>query len=165
MTSGYDLFYNWFDILKAKGNDILGYVIMPNHLHSLIYYKNIAQSLNTMIGNGKRFIGYELVKRLFLSQDHNLLKQMQLAVNNKDSQRGKKHQIWQPSFEAKECRTEKFILQKLNYIHNNPCTPRWQLAEKPYQYPHSSAAFYNGNKKGYPIIDYEDVLSEVYSSE
>ena len=32
--------------------------------------------------------------------------------------------------------------EKLNYIHNNPCTPRWRLAEKPEGYKHSSASNY-----------------------
>ncbi|MBK7253355.1 MAG: hypothetical protein IPI04_05385 [Ignavibacteria bacterium] len=27
-------------------------------------------------------------------------------------------------------------------IHNNPCTPRWRLAEKPEDYKHSSASNY-----------------------
>jgi len=32
--------------------------------------------------------------------------------------------------------------EKFNYIHNNPCTPRWRLAEKPEDNKHSSASNY-----------------------
>jgi len=41
-------------------------------------------------------------------------------VQSNDKKNGKKHEVWKDSFDVKECRTEKFILQKLTYIHNNP---------------------------------------------
>jgi len=63
-TNGYDLVYNWFDHLKTKGHFINGYVIMPNHLHALIAFRNTSQSINTIVGNGKRFMAYEIIKRL-----------------------------------------------------------------------------------------------------
>ena len=66
------------------------------------------------------------------------------------------HEVGQGKFDIKECRTEKFILQKLNYIHNNPCTQRWKLAEKPYEYLHSLARFYDGDNR---VKDYLDVLA------
>ena len=164
-TNGYDLVYKWFDILQHNGNAVLGYVIMPNHVHLLLYYKNTAQSLNTIVGNGKRFIGYDLVKRLTEQNEVNVLRDMQLAVNAKDRQRNKKHQVWQGTFEVKQCRTEKFILQKLNYIHNNPCSGKWKLSDKPVDYKYSSASFYSGDKNSYRIKDYLDVLAEVTYNE
>ena len=39
--------------MKKGGNNVLGFVIMPNHVHLLIHYTNTGQSLNTTIGNGK----------------------------------------------------------------------------------------------------------------
>ena len=50
--------------------------------------------------------------------------------------------------DAKPCRTEKFIVQKLNYMHNNPCPRKWRLCVKPWQYAQSSARFYDGGKQG-----------------
>jgi REP element-mobilizing transposase RayT len=161
MTNGYDLVYNFFDVMKENGSDVLGYVIMPNHVHLLLHYINTKQSLNTIIGNGKRFIGYDIVKRLEEKGEVILLNQMKEAVTANDRQRNKKHELWQGSFDVKECRTEKFILQKLIYIHNNPCTERWQLAEKPVDFPHSSARFYDGDGSGYKVKDYLDVLAEL----
>jgi len=52
--------YNWFDHLKGKGHFISGYVIMPNHIHTLIAFRNTGQAINTIVGNGKRFIAYEI---------------------------------------------------------------------------------------------------------
>ena len=112
LTNSYDLVYNFFDVLKENDNSVLGFVIMPNHVHFLVHYTNTKQSLNTIIGNGKRFIGYDIVKRLEESDKVDLLNQMKQAVINKDRRRNKMHQIWQGTFDVKECRTEKFILQK-----------------------------------------------------
>jgi REP element-mobilizing transposase RayT len=161
LTNGYDLVYNFFDVMQENGNSVLGFVIMPNHIHVLVHYTNTKQSLNTIIGNGKRFIGYDIVKRLEESDKLDLLNQMKEAVIDKDRRRNKKHELWQGTFDVKECRTEKFILQKLNYIHNNPCAERWKLANKPYEYLHSSARFYDGDKNGYRVKDYLDVLAEL----
>jgi REP element-mobilizing transposase RayT len=130
ITKGYDLVYNFFDVLKANGNEVLGYVIMPNHVHFMVHYTNTKQSLNTNIGNGKRFIGYAIVKRLEEKGEIVLLNQMKEAVTAKDRQRNKIHELWKGTFDIKQCRIEKFILQKLNYIHNNPCSGKWNLCCK-----------------------------------
>ena len=90
---------------------------MPNHVHLLLFFKGDAPSLNTLIGNVKRFIGYEIIKRLQAQNDKKTLCLLSTAVIEAERKRGKLHQLWQGSFDAKECRTEKFILQKLNYMH------------------------------------------------
>jgi REP element-mobilizing transposase RayT len=65
ITQSYDLVYNWFDILVKNGNKIYAYVIMPNHVHVIIAFKNTEnKSIDTIVGNGKRFMAYEIVKRL-----------------------------------------------------------------------------------------------------
>jgi hypothetical protein len=51
-------------------------------------------------------------------------------------------------------------LQKLNYIHNNPVSGKWQLAETFLEYEHSSVCFY---EKGLPhpkieITHYMDLM-------
>jgi len=63
-VAGYDLLYGWFDHLKKKGHFINGYVIMPNHVHALISFINTKQSINTIVGNGKRFMAYKMIERL-----------------------------------------------------------------------------------------------------
>lgn len=45
-----------------------------------------------------------------------------------------------------------FFLQKLSYIHSNPCSGFWKLAESPVEYNHSSARFYfTGEQRGHFI--------------
>ena len=62
-TNSYDLVYSWFDYLKKQNHRIAGYVIMPNHLHALIDFSATAKKINTIIGDGKRFMAYRIVKR------------------------------------------------------------------------------------------------------
>ena len=90
ITNGYDAVYKWFDYLKEKGHYIVGYVIMPNHLHALIAFSKTDQSINTIIGNGKRFMAYELVKRLKEMNKEDILDQLSGWVNKTDRLRNKK---------------------------------------------------------------------------
>lgn len=159
LVNGYDLVYRWFDVISAKGHAVNGFVIMPNHLHLLLYYAHYSQPLNTVVGNGKRFIAYDIIKRLEDQNEKKLLLRLQDAVEPRDKKKGKKHEVWENSFDAKQCRTESFVLQKLNYIHNNPCAGKWKLVDKPAQYWHSSASFYaNGKVNGYTVKDYREFL-------
>jgi len=63
-TESYELVHKWFDVLSEKRHTIVGYVLMPNHIHLLLYYSGEKQMLNTLIGNGKRFMAYGVVQRL-----------------------------------------------------------------------------------------------------
>lgn len=158
-TNSYDAIYNWFNILKKRNHEVLAYVIMPNHLHLLIYYSGGSRSLNFEIGEAKRFLAYEIIKRLEKLQEFTLLKELSSAVQPKDKSRGKLHEVWEDSFDCKECRTEKFIMQKLQYIHNNPCNEKWKLADDPLHYLHSSASFYiSGEKGSYSVTDCREIL-------
>jgi REP element-mobilizing transposase RayT len=162
-TNCYDIIYRSFDVWKKKGHAILGYVIMPNHLHLLLHYSGGQRSLNVEIGEAKRFIAYEIVKRLMVAGEKNLLNQLQSAVQPKDRSRGKKHEVWESSFDCKECRTEKFVFQKLQYIHHNPCSGKWKLVRCPLDYPYSSISFYISGKQGiYPVTDYRQYLMKQY---
>lgn len=154
-TNSYDLIYNWFDHLKSKGHYITGFVIMPNHVHALIAFRNTDQSINTIVGNGKRFIAYEIINRLKDQQEDKLLHHLHLSVDAKDLERNKKHEVWEDSFDWKECRTNQFMQQKLDYMHENPCKGKWNLATAPVDYEHSSARFYiTGNHASFPVMNY-----------
>ena len=69
---------------------------MPNHLHLLIFV-NENESINKLLANGKRFLAYEIVKRLELQKQHEILAQLQLAVTVKEKQRQKKHRVFEVS--------------------------------------------------------------------
>jgi len=161
LTNSYDLAYKWFDYLKEQGHFICGYVIMPNHLHVLLGLRQTNKSINTLVSNGKRFMAYELVKRLQAGAHGTVLQQLAEAVSPSDARRGKYHQVFEPSFDAKECRHDRFVEQKLQYKHNYPCSGKWNLAPDPIGYLHSSAQFYITGKQGiYDVMSYK-ALEEI----
>jgi hypothetical protein len=49
LTNGHDLVYKWFHYLESKGHLVTGYVIMPNHIHVLIYFSKTDKSINKII--------------------------------------------------------------------------------------------------------------------
>jgi REP element-mobilizing transposase RayT len=158
LAQGYYAVYDFFAALQNQQHIVLAYVIMPNHLHFLLHYSG-GKSLNTVIGNGKRFMAYEIVHVLKQAGELALLEKLERAVKYKDRRRGKKHEIWIDSFDVKECRTEKFILQKLIYIHENPVRGKWKLCTSSLDYLHSSAPFYfNGRQQLFPVRDYRDYI-------
>lgn len=158
-SSGYDAVYKWFEYLKKNGHYICGYVIMPNHLHVLVTFRNTqGQSINSIVGNGKRFMAYDLVKRLKYLRKEELLKMLGSFVDKKEKLNGKLHEVFEPSFDWKECMTEKFVEQKLNYIHENPCRGKWNLVEHPEDYVHSSAGYYLTGRQGlWRITSYMEI--------
>jgi hypothetical protein len=172
ITSSYDMVYKWFDVLKSQGHFITGYapiaIGVPNHVHATIAFRKTNKSINKIIGDGKRFVGYEIIKRLKENGQHNILQLLENAVNKSDKKRGKLYEVWEDSFDWKECISNTFIMQKLDYMHMNPCTGRWMLAANPFEYEHSSAGFYISGEPGkYAVLNFgelEDInLSVSYS--
>ncbi len=158
-TNSYDTVYKWFDHLYEKDARINGYVIMPNHLHALLYFSIMPKSLNTVIGNAKRFIAYEVIKRLEASNENELLDILHAGVSKQERKKGQIHKVFEDSFDAKECYTKEFIYQKLDYIHHNPVRGKWQLVNDFTEYEHSSASFYEKGIKRYEkIIHINEVL-------
>ena len=162
-TNSYDLVYNWFDYLKKQNHRIAGYVIMPNHIHMLIDFATSAKKINTIIGDGKRFMAYEIINRLEKAGETGILQQLEKAVSSKDKINGKKHEVWKESFYWKYFETARFIYQKLIYIHNNPCAGKWKLVEDIMKYEHSSARYYiAGKHAGYEVVDVEQIMQKKY---
>ena len=158
ITKSYDLVYKWFDYLKDQGHYLTGYQIMPNHVHAIIAFSNSRKDINKIIGNGKRFIAYGIIERLEQNKQQDVLIKLQQGVNYSDLRRGKKHEVWEDSFDWKECRSRKMIIQKLDYMHNNPCTGKWHLVESPVEYLHSSAKFYITGEQGvYQVTHYMEL--------
>lgn len=203
LTNSYDLVYNWFKYLKQKDEaDILSYVIMPNHFHAIIHLRNEEGNLNKLVANGKRFMAYEIIKRLEIQSEkvsagvssrflqrgstsgypasalkvplkrtvtagspsrdpayaQRILKRLAQGVTKTDKKKGQKHRVFEPSFDAKYVQSDKFILQKLNYIHHNPVKGKWNLVDDFTDYEHSSASFYElGVVKHFKPRDYREI--------
>src|ERR1700709_765236 len=73
-TRSYDLVYDWLKLIDNKYQiKTLAFVVMPNHVHLLLYLTDKEVNLNTIVANAKRFMAYAVVKRLKEDKEHSLL--------------------------------------------------------------------------------------------
>src|SRR5262249_11543791 len=85
-----------------------------------------------------------------------ILNELNASLNNTERKEQKLHKVFETSFDWKECRTEKFIEQKLNYTHWNPC--KANLVKLPEEYIQSSAKFYIIGEQGrYPVTSFMEL--------
>jgi len=110
LTAGYHPVYKWFDILENDGHQICGFVIMPNHVHTMIHFKRVKKSINQTISNGKRFLSYAWVVKWKETNCINVVRELQAAVKESDRAKGKIHQVFRHSFDWKECREDRVIM-------------------------------------------------------
>ena len=104
-------------------------------------------------------MAYEIVERLKAGGRVDLLKILAERVTNEERKRKKQHRVFEASSDIKPCYNKRFIQQKLDYMHRNPVSGKWNLAPTFLDYVHSSAAFYELNTK-HPKVDivhYEEV--------
>ena len=144
-----NLVYKWFDYIKINYcNKVHGYVIMPNHIHALLYISEKSPKLSTLIMNAKRFLAYQIIELLKQDKQYKLLKFFNANARIKDNA---KHKVFEDRYDSLLIETHKFFLQKLNYIHRNPCQENWNLVEKPEDYKHSSTSNYILGKGVYEV--------------
>lgn len=146
ITQAYDTVYKWFQYLSTKQVYVAAYVIMPNHVHCLLYFPAPGFDLNKIIANAKRFMAYEIIRRLNAQSAHELFKKLATDVSAHERRKGQLHKVFAESFDAKPVYSEAFFQQKVDYIHHNPVSGKWQLATDFTAYPHSSASFYEHNR-------------------
>ena len=155
----FEYFPEWTQHLSTRGITLSGYVIMPNHMHLLVYVHSSNKGLNKTLGNFKRFLAYEIVKRLKRKKKFDTLRTLEMGVRKEERLKGKKHQVFQPSFDAKEVRGDNDIAKVLDYIHHNPVSKKWRLVNDFVTYPYSSAQFYYSDiSSTIKVVDYRDVF-------
>jgi hypothetical protein len=106
-------------------------------------------------------MAYEIIKRLKELNEIRLLEKLAADVSKRERKRGKQHEVFEPSFDWKECNTDKFIIQKLDYMHDNPCRGVWDLVDNPELYVHSSARFYATGEQGIYWVTHFGELEDI----
>ena len=156
--------HKWYSLLKRDENKqmiadslkhlsdkgfitVYSFVIMPSHIH-------LISRLNKL--NGK-----ESPKTSFLKfTGHTLLDQ--LTKEGKDSlylveKMNKEHEIWQRDPLDVEIISLEVARQKLDYIHFNPISGKWNLAKDDISYYYSSARFYETGVDDFGFLN--DIIS------
>ena len=139
---------NWF--IENKKIKLFAFVIMPNHFHLLLITTK-ENSIYSICHSLESFTAHEILRIAKQNNHYNLIKYFNLQAENfKD----RSHKIWQ-DIQAKNCYSEDFVRQKLEYIHNNPVAKKWNLVKYRNNYKYSSAGYYDSDLKQKSILKVE----------
>lgn len=129
--------------IENKGLNIHGYVIMLNHIHLLV---SCDKNLSAVMKNFKSFTSRRISS---LAEKKNMITQLKIfrKAANLDK-KSLKYKVWQTGFHPIAIKSEKFYLQKLNYLHRNPV--RKGYVSEPEHWYYSSARNYAG-LNDYPL--------------
>ena len=119
---------------------------MPNHIHLIVSDANYEnERLGKTLTDFRKFTGNRLANYI----DANLSETLSQTIRAKQLN-DRIRQLWQPGWHAEAMSTERFLAQKVNYIHENPI--RKGLVKLPEHWQQSSAGFWiNGEAGEIPI--------------
>lgn len=128
--------------ISEKYLQIYAYVIMPDHIHLVVFDKECDnQRLRKTLVDFRKFTGRMLADYI----DLNFAGQLS-SVTWSSFLKDRQRQIWQPGWHAEGIASEYFLQQKIDYIHENPVRKRFVCY--PERWEHSSAGFWYCGKDG-----------------
>ena len=119
--------------MQEGGTRILGYVIMPEHVH-LVVFPPDGLRLGIEIGRLKSLTARDMLPQLIALYGQ---KTDRLYVTRNGQRR---RVFWQSRCYDHNCRTPETTREKINYCHNNPVTRG--LVKSPGDWPWSSYRWY-----------------------
>jgi len=129
---------------ERKRIEVFAFIIMPNHVHFIWRMKSM---------NGKEmphvsFLKYTAheFRKMLLTERKGRLARYAVQACNKD------HEFWKRDSLAVHLYTTPVAYQKLNYIHLNPVSKHWRLADDACGYKYSTAAFYEKGIKSHSFV-------------
>lgn len=111
---------------------LLGYVIMPDHVHFIIWPFGGA-TVSDIMRDYKKFTSVRLIRQAEVEN----ITEWTTAFEQAGEETGRSdNKVWQDSYWDENVYTRRFLLQKLNYVYRNPL--RAGLVEHPADYYYSS---------------------------
>jgi REP element-mobilizing transposase RayT len=121
---------------NSGGIMIFAYVIMPDHIHLIT---DSARSISDVL----RFTNGISAKRVIDYLKENNFESSLKKLRQQEKNRSHKHSLWEHHSNAFSITGEETMMQKVNYIHQNPVTAA--LVERAEDYLFSSARLWKGN--------------------
>ena len=110
-----DLLVESIEYCRAnKGLKIYGWVILDNHFHAIL----AAPRLSHVLADIKRHTARKILEVLDAEKCQWLLNQLQFFCPAHKT--ASDHQVWQEGSHPQAILTDEMMLQKLDYLHNNP---------------------------------------------
>ena len=117
--------------LKNQKGNCVGFVVMPNHVHAMVYFKE-STKLSIFMNQWKRRSSIQL-KKLY----QKFLTKYAEKINYRES-------VWQAKYYSFNIYSKSKAIEKLTYMHNNPV--KSGLVNCPEEWKFSSARFYSLKK-------------------
>lgn len=138
---------------KEKGLLVHAWCVMSNHVHLVLSANN--NDTSEILRDFKKFTSKQIIKEI--TENHlESRRDWMLEIFRKAggmNSRNSSNQFWRQDNQPKELFSEKFTMQKLDYIHNNPVEAG--IVEKAEEYIYSSARdYYFGKQCGLLEIDF-----------
>lgn len=128
--------------------ELFCFIIMPNHIHLIGKFSH-EHPMSDMVRDFKRHTARQIIRQLMAEGKMEKLGILQNLNKHTDQQ----FKVWEDGYDARDIFTQDFLWQKMEYIHYNPCRPKWKLANSPEDYPWSSARFYMLDKPSVIPVD------------
>jgi putative transposase len=127
---------SWRWLQREREVEIFGYVVMENHLHWIAR----GQQLADLAGRFKSYSARRIIDELNSRGGDTLLAELQFF--KKQHKQDQRYQLWQEGSYPKQIKDDAMMLQKLEYMHNNPL--RRGYVDEPAHWRYSSARNYAG---------------------
>ena len=139
------------DFLNAKyKSHVLGYVIMPNHIHLILFFPETNQ-LSDWMRDLKKFTAVRI------RQEIERMGQTSFSERLRVPDKKQVFKVWEDRFDDVILNNSRILKVKLDYIHYNPLQEHWKLAVTPEDYEFSSARYYESARQGpCQVTDFRD---------
>jgi len=132
-----DIIFESLKYLQQADNlKLYAYVILENHLHLVVSSDDIGKSMRKF----KAYTAKEILKLLQEKDVKTILEQ--LAFYKKAHKKETTYQLWQEGMQPKLIQDDKMMIERINYIHQNPVKRGYIDEAKFWRY--SSARDYEG---------------------
>ncbi len=136
------IIFDTIEFLQNKDNlKIYAYVILENHLHMVLSSDDLHKTMQSF----KQYTAKQILKLLKQENAKTILDQ--LMFYKKANHTNKTYQVWEEGYQPKLIQDDKTMVQKINYIHQNPVKRGY--VDEAWHWRYSSAR------------DYEDMLGLV----
>jgi REP element-mobilizing transposase RayT len=132
---------------NEKGLYVHGYIIMPNHVHTILSAQN--NNLSDILRDYKRFTSQKISETLEFMGKQRMTRYFANIANMIG--KGNAHKVWQTGSHPISTESNKFFHQKLNYMHENPV--RKGYVDRPEYWIYSSARNYYLNDHSVMKVD------------
>lgn len=127
---------------------LFAFVLMPSHLHIIVKPQKL--SIGRFLQSFGSLTAHKMIKLLKQDGRNDIL----YSFHEKRRDPRSQYSVWQEIF-SENIYSEKFLEQKMEYIHQNPTAQDLNPTSDRADFIYSSAAFYDKGKK--TIIEIDDI--------